>query len=110
MSDWSTSTVSHCQPKLSTKSIKRDAPFPTDKRAEERAEERADERAEKRGPTKRNLREQTNRENEAGRQEENLESEELLATAEHLQTLVSIFCFDNTNKDPAPRQSVTSPS
>ena len=47
-----------------------------------RAEERAEERAEKREPTKRSQREQTGRENEASHQE-NLESEELFATAEH---------------------------
>ena len=65
----------NCPPK----SIKRDTPFPT---AEKAAEERAEERAEKREPTKRSLREQANRENEASHQEENLESEELPATAE----------------------------
>ena len=53
-------------------------------------------RAEKREPPKRSQREQMSRENEASHQEENLESEELFATAEPSLTLVSVFCFGDT--------------
>ena len=89
VSDWSISTVIHYQPKLPTKSIKRDAPFPTPESKESRREQKKKQKREE--PTKRSQREQTSRENEASHQQENLKSEELLATVEHSQTIASVF-------------------
>ena len=61
-------------------------------------------RSQRRGANKEEQeREQKSRENEASHQEKNLESEVLLPTAEHSQTLVSVFCFGDTNKDQALR-------
>ena len=110
MSDWSTSTVTHCQPKLPTKSTKKRCYFPNSRKQERERERAAEERAEKREPTKRSLREQTSRENEASHQEENLESEELLATAEHSSILVLYFVLVIPINIPYLAFSVTLPS